>query len=150
MSSKNKALDDLIKAQVTLGDLGFTLLPNNTYYKDYGLVNGGIVRIVPIFDKSISLAKEYSLVALEIVDYDRIEINSNEPIALEKFPMECMEDVTSILARLVPEVAMAQRKQTFIINADCSECKRNVHSFIKLGDVVTCLPCFGLEDLQSK
>src|SRR3990167_8956282 len=103
MSKDNKALQDLIAYQELLGELGFTIDGDGTYWKDYGLINGGRARIVPLFDKGISLDTSYCLSAISVSNERVVPIESGKLISFEQIPNECMQDVTRMIALMAPQ-----------------------------------------------
>ena len=143
MNNKQQALDSLTKIQILLGDLGFTLTQNG-YYKDYGSVNGSTTRIVPIFDKGLSLDLQYNLTAVSVEGQETIEIARGQPVALDRIPSEARTDMMRMLAELAPD-ALLPKTESFILVMTCSSCTEVVSSyFVNEGDV-KCLECLGYE-----
>ena len=143
MSQKEQAIQSLIKIQTLLGELGFVLTQTG-YHKDYGLHNGGISRIIPVFDTGISTDMQYNLSALSVAGEHIIPIVAGQPIALDKIPGECRVDVMRMLAELSPN-ALLPKIETFIISMNCTSCKESVNSYLNIEGVVTCLACAGYE-----
>jgi hypothetical protein len=140
MNQKDKALQDLIFIQEALGALGFTLAGDNTYYKDYGLLDGSVVRIIPHFDKGISVDMSYRLCALTVTNTRTVPIVEGKPVQFEYFPRECLNDVTQMLANLAPQSRMPL-KETYIITAICDKCGLEVSSFFQDKGRRLCLKC---------
>jgi len=141
MTEKQSMVKSLEKIQVLLGELGF-VLTGGGYHKDYGLLNGSVVRIQPIFDKGLSVDMQYNLVSLSVAGHEVISIVSGEPLALNRIPAECRVDVLRMLAELAPN-ALIPKVENFIISMICTECKENVSSFFNLKGTITCLECLG-------
>jgi hypothetical protein len=139
VAQQQQSIDGLIKIQELLGELGFTLTPDG-YYKDYASANNTLTRIVPVFDKGMSIDMQYALSGLSITGHETIPIISGLQIEFAKVPAECREDVMRMLAELAPG-ALVSKEETFIVNMICTECKDNVHSYISLKGVVTCINC---------
>ncbi len=143
MNNKKQAMASLENIQLLLGELGFILTPDG-YYKEYGLVNGGTVKIAPIFDKGLSVDLHYDLSALEISGSEAITIQSGQPVALDRIPSEARTDVMRMLAELAP-AALLPKTENFILTMICSRCKNTVSSFFNLEGTVECLHCLGYE-----
>lgn len=143
MSQKSQALASLQKIQLLLGELGFTLAADG-YFKDYGLLNGSVVRIAPIFDKGMSLDMHYNLSALAVTGHETITIVTGQPVALDRVPGEARVDVMRMLAELAPE-ALIPKTESFIMTMICTDCHETVSSFFNLKGIVKCLECSGYE-----
>ena len=143
MSTKQQAMDSLVKIQTLLGELGYTL-DKQGYYKDYGLLNGSLTRITPIFDKGMSVDLQYNLSALSIAGHEIISIVHGQPVALDKIPSEARTDVMRMLAELAPG-ALLPKSESFILTMSCSSCKEVVSSFFSNKGEVQCLKCLGHE-----
>lgn len=144
MSTKKQAMDSLVKIQVLLGELGYTL-DKQGYYKDYGILNGSLTRITPIFDKGISIDLQYNLSALSIAGHEIISIIHGQPVALDKIPGEARADVMRMLAELAPG-ALLPKFESFILTMSCATCKEVVSSFFSNKGEVQCLKCLGYEE----
>jgi len=120
--------------------LGFTLSGDGTYYKDYGLINGGQTRLIPLFDQGLSSESTYTLNGIQIVNQQIIPILHNGETALDQFPRECLEDVTKMIATMAPQ-SRIPNKESFIITAQCCICSETVSSFSRVGEKVNCIPC---------
>lgn len=143
MSQKQQALDSLVKIQVLLGELGFTLMQDG-YFKDYGTVNGSVVRIAPIFDRGLSLDLQYNLSALCVTGQETITIERGQPVALDRVPSEARTDVMRMLAELSPG-ALLPKTETFIMIMTCSSCADVVSSYFVNEGEVKCLKCLKYE-----
>ena len=143
MAQQQESIDSLTKIQELLGELGYTLTPDG-YYKDYASANSTLTRIVPVFDKGMSLDMRYALSGLSITGHETISIVSGHQIEFAKIPSECREDVMRMLAELAPG-ALTPKGESFIITMLCTQCKNTVNSFLSLKGVVTCLDCLRKE-----
>ncbi len=143
MNNKKQALASLENIQLILGELGFTLTPEG-YCKEYGKVDGGTIKITPVFDKGLSVDMHYDLSALEISGSGIILIQSGQPIALDRVPSEARSDVMRMLAELAPG-ALLPKTENFILTMVCNECKDVVSSFFSLEGTVKCLKCLEYE-----
>lgn len=140
MSDKKKVIEQLQEIQNTLGRMDFTLLPDGTYYKDYGLLDGAVLRIVPHFNYGISLEEELTLVSIDVNSVRNIPIVSHGKTALNEFPRECMDDVATMIATMAPQSRMPL-KESYIVEAECDHCKQIVSSFFTVDGRHTCLDC---------
>lgn len=127
--------------QEVFGELGYTLSGVNAYYKDYGTANGETIRLMPVFDQGLSNDKSFSLVAIDIMSHKRVELVPGAPAPLHEFPRECLADVSVILIRLAPDIAITAKKTVHIIVAECDTCKLHVESFIHNKGATECLRC---------
>jgi len=138
---KPEAIQNLEHVQQLFGELEFTLTRTG-YYKDYGLSNGTIIRIVPIFDKGVSLDMRYDLSAISVAGSEIIPIVAGRQIAFDKIPSECRDDVLRILAELAPG-ALIPKKESFILTMICTKCRKEISSYLSIKGVVKCLKCAG-------
>lgn len=138
-------MDSLIKTQVLLGDLGFTLTSSNNYYKDYAAVDGSSFRLTPIFDNGLAQDKSWKLVAIDISSYKRIELDPSKPAPLHEFPKECLDDVSTMLIKLAPDVAKIAKRHVHIITAECNKCNLHSESFVHIRGRTLCLSCTGIK-----
>jgi hypothetical protein len=138
---KPEAIQNLEHVQQLFGELEFTLTRTG-YYKDYGLANGTTVRIVPMFDKGVSLDMRYDLSAISVAGNEIIPIVAGRQIAFDKIPAECREDVLRILAELAPG-ALISKKESFILTMICTKCRKEISSYLSIKGVVKCLKCAG-------
>lgn len=135
-----KTLNELIAIQINLSNLGFSIGGDGNYYKEYGLLDGSTIRLVPHFDQGMSLDNTYILSSVAIQSMKVVPIEGNAGTTLSEFPRECVEDVTTMLATMAPQSRIAQ-KETYIINETCSQCKTEVSSFLRKGGEILCLSC---------
>jgi ribosomal protein S27E len=140
MDNTNPALQSLINFQNLLGELGFTLSGDGGYYKDYGLLNGGQARLIPLFDQGLSADPTYVLSGIQIANQQTIPILQNGGTALDQFPRECLEDVTKMIATMAPQSRIPNR-ESFIVTAQCNICSKTVSSFSRVDEKVSCLSC---------
>lgn len=135
-----KTLNELIAIQTTLGGLGFSISGDGSYYKEYGLLDGSVVRLVPHFDQGISLDNTYTLSAVSIQSVRTIPIEGNAGATLSAVPRECVEDMTAMLASMAPQSRVAPQ-ESYIISEKCSSCDNEVSSFFRKDGEVLCLTC---------
>lgn len=140
-NQQEQAMEDLLDAQKTLGDLGFTMNSSGSYYKDYGLVSGGSVRITPVFDKGLYNDKSYVLSAIVVQDNKTVALEPGKPAPLHEFPAECRDDISIMLIRLVPEIVTGAKKAEHIITGNCIHCDQVVASFVCVKGEVNCMKC---------
>lgn len=149
MSPKNQqelAIATLQVVQQILGQLGFTLTADRGYYKDYGLTDGSVARLIPIFDKGISLDMSYRLTGFDIITSKRIHFVEGLPAPVEEFPFEMSDDVKSLIAGLAP-ASKPPLSESFMVTAECAQCGKDVESFVHIGNQYTCLQCLGIKDV---
>lgn len=135
-----ESLDELVYYQVLLGELGFTISGDGSYYKDYGLLDGSILRLVPNFDTGISLDSKFRLSAITINSSKTVPILEGGQTRLNEFPRECMGDVMQMMATMAPQSRMPLQ-ETFIITEHCTMCGDKVSSFFKKQEETLCLDC---------
>lgn len=146
-NQQRQALDNFQKVQEMFGTLGYTI--NSTgWYKDYGLHDGSVVRLVPVFDKGISLDMAYKLVGIQISSIKFIPFEDGRPVQLEQFPRECMEDVAVIASKLASHTRTPVQ-EVFILTTTCEQCSNEVSSFIQVDGHYSCLECAGLLSSNS-
>lgn len=137
------AIENLTNIQNTLGELGFTLSGDRSYFKDYGLFDGSTVRLVPVFDKGISIDMSYRMVGISVSNTKFVPMSDGIPVQLEQFPRECFEDVAQVVSKLAPH-ARTPLKESYILTAECNECGDAASSFVQVSNVQMCLDCAGL------
>jgi hypothetical protein len=146
--SKNQredAMSTLQTAQLLLGQLGFTLNGDGSYHKDYGTTDGSIVRLIPVFDKGISLDVAYRLTGFTVIHQKQIHFVDGLPAQVEEFPMETMADVKNLVSGLAPS-SRSQMTDSYMITISCCQCGNDAESFIQLKGQYTCLKCVGMTD----
>ena len=144
-----EAYDDLVLAQTILGQLGYTLTSDGKYYKDYGIQNGSTVRMVPIFDHGMSMDVQRRLTGFTIVTSKQIPIVEGIPAPFEEFPIECIDDVNTIINSLAP-LSKISPVESFMVTQICSSCNNEVHSFMYMNGQYICLNCAGFSDSESR
>lgn len=150
MSKKNQqveAMSMLQTVQLLLGQLGFTLNGDGSYYKDYGLNDGSAVRVVPVFDRGISIDVSYKLVGFNLTSSRRVQFVDGLPAPMEEFPFETVDDIRSLVTGLAPSSSQ-QMSDTHMIMATCSQCGNEVESFLHIKNAYTCLKCLGMSDSE--
>lgn len=138
--NKNKDIQMLVAFQTLLGDMGFTLSGNGTYYKDYRLHNGSNVRLIPHFNTDPSTSKVHQLSAISINNSKIVLIKENGNTELGEFPKECMEDVTKMIVMMAPQSRMIL-KETYVITEHCNMCSNKISSFFKKDGEAYCINC---------
>lgn len=133
------AMESLQKTQETLGLLGYTI-SSAGWHKDYGLHDGSVVRLMPVFDRGISLDVSYKLTGIQISSIKFVPFEDGIPVQLEQFPRECIEDVAAIASVLAPH-ARAPAQEVFILTSVCEQCSEEVSSFIQVDGHYSCLKC---------
>lgn len=146
-NQQEQAMADLMRVQQLMGRLGFTMTADSGYYKDYGLMSGGSARLVPVFDKGISVNSSFKLIGVNIVNSVFIPIVESASPQLDGVPRECIDDVMSIIGELQP-IAYQPMSETFMITATCGDCGNDVASFLQISGTVKCLRCMGYTEDQ--
>jgi hypothetical protein len=149
MNQVQETMATLLNTQKLLGDLEFTLTSDGRYYKDYGLVNGSSVRIVPTFDKGISLDVRVKLVGFTITTSKTIDVIDGVSTSITDFPIECTDDITKIIGALAP-FSRPPLDETFMVTQICSTCNQDSHSYMLIGGEYQCLRCSGFHTEEKE
>jgi hypothetical protein len=144
LTQHTKAVENLDRIQRLLGELNFTLTKNG-YYKDYGTNNGSTTRIIPIFDKGLTLDVQYNLSAMEVTNSEIIPVITGKTVSFDKIPAECRDDIIRMLAELSPE-AIIPKTESFILTMICTKCREEVYSYFSLKGVIKCIKCMGYKE----
>lgn len=145
-NQQSDAINNLLVVQDLLGGLGFTLTSDNSYYKDYGLVDGTIMRLIPVFDKGISLDMAYKLVGFNITSTKYIPAVSDLhwSSVTGDVPAECKNDV-SVIMRTIGSIDRKPLTENFMITAICSACNDEASSFFRVKGKDICVKCMGYD-----
>lgn len=144
----DEAMDTLRAVQSLMGQLDFTMTADGSYYKNYGIGDDSVMQLVPVFDKGISLDVSYKLVGFNMVTSRRVHIVEGLPAPVESFPIECVDDVKSIVQSLAPG-SRTQLTETYMVTAVCSMCDNEVSSYVQQSGQFTCLKCMGMVDTDQ-
>lgn len=134
----SEAMGQLVAMQETLGSLGFTLTPEQVYYKDYGSQDGGSYRLMPVFDTGIESLKNFKIVGFKVISVKTVDVIDGMA-QIAKMPVECIEDASVILARANGH--NRSMTKNFIITAQCAKCFKTVSSYTHRDGVSTCISC---------
>ena len=132
------AMDELIKYQIKLGDLGFTLNSDRTYSKEYATADGRLVRLSPNFDKGISLDSQYALSSFTVITVTTVPV-VNGSIESGAIPKECASDISALTYSMSPKTR--DIKEDMVVTAVCSVCSKQVSSFMFTDSKHYCLSC---------
>jgi len=133
----NTARDKIINWQTKFGELGFTLTSDFTYYKDYGVGDNSVVRLMPRFDGGTDSQRDFSLTGFSIVTNSFISVDK---LNLGKLGLhhDCTKDIISIMSNCGDGFS---NKESFIIEEECSVCATITNSFIVEDDKLLCMDC---------
>jgi hypothetical protein len=143
---QDDAMHGLLVVQELLGSLGFTLTSDGNYYKDYALLDGGIARLAPVFDRGISLDVSYNLVGFNLTNSKFISAAS---LLEADLPAECKSDM-GVIINGISSTTSRQMVETFMVTTVCATCGEEVNSFLRLGGKDVCVRCMGYSDGQSR
>jgi len=136
------AMQSLMAIQNVMGELGFILNGDNTYYKDYALMDGSIMRLTPVFDRGTSMNVDYRLVGFNINTMKFVSITNGTLESPNAVPRDCTGDVS----RIIETVGFLEKKpqtESFIVVVPCSDCGNEVNSYLQFGTKFRCLKCVG-------
>ncbi len=135
-------IKELLNVQDAMGELGFTLTPQRTYYKDYSNKDGSVSRITPIFDTGMSYDQQYRLSTISITTVKHIPIVDNGNVEWKEFPSASVADISTIIAKL-SSAGRQKIGNQYIISQECLKCKKVVPEFILVDKQSYCLSCMG-------
>lgn len=132
-------VEDIKIIQKSLGDLGFNLTSDNTFYKEY-VVNNKKVKLIPNFvTYSGTVGKSYRLASVKI---GKVVVPIEQGTTkFNKLPPECISDVMAIIANLAADIALAPKEDIYIYTAMCDKCGTMSNSFFKMGQHTLCITC---------
>jgi hypothetical protein len=139
-----KSFDDVVAAQEIFGSLDFTL-DSSGYSKVYAIGSKAYYKLTPVFDRGLVSDQTYGFVGFQGASQELIPVAVGVEIPWDKFPVECMSDISSIIAALAPGVFMVKKPAVYIITAQCGDCALHVNSFIHLKGATQCLKCAGID-----
>lgn len=145
MNQQEQAIKDLLETQTLMGELGFTLTSDGSYYKDYGTADGGIARIVPVFDKGVSMDMAFKLVGFSIQTSHFVPVTQGMIVATDRLPTECRSDADKLMAKIGAQ-ARKPMSENFMITITCSSCNNETPSFFQFGTRQVCMKCMGYGD----
>ncbi len=136
----SEAFDDLVQAQDVLGKLGFTLTANQTYHKDYGTVNGVVIRISPVFDRGTPFDTRFKLCGINVATSYTVNINAGSPVEWGDIPKEAVEDTMSMVAQLTT-IGRNVPEENHVMITKCCKCNSESPDYLTTEDGPVCMEC---------